>query len=196
MPEEGLIKIKPSAFMKIALHTFRFWVSNNSSDNEMVIGLLLGYLEEDTRHVEDAIPFTHTQNRNIEMDDEFMAKIGQINKQQLEINSINEVIGWYRSTNDKIRFSARDIKNHIQFQNFNSKFIGLIFSPPQYLEPEEYGFSVFRLRGEEYYNMMSDYRKIPWEIEKIEDPNMIVHNFQTFIENYFQDKPLITEYNE
>ncbi|MGV9205813.1 MAG: hypothetical protein ACOC44_17525 [Promethearchaeia archaeon] len=194
--EEGLIKIKPSAFMKIALHTFRFWQSPNSPKNQMVVGLLLGYLEDTIRHVEDVVPFTHTEKRSYEMDDKFMAQIGQINKQQLELNSVNEVIGWYRSTNEKIRFRARDIKNHIKFQNFNSKFIGLIFSPEDYLQPEEYGFSVFRLVGKDYYNMMSDYRKIPWEIVKLEDPNMMVHNFQGFIKNYFQNKPLIEEYTE
>ena len=196
MSEEGLIKIKPSAFMKIALHTFRFWISKKNPENQMVIGLLLGYIEENTRFVVDVIPFTHTSKRSFEMDDKFIAKIGQINKQQLELNSMNEVIGWYRSTNDEIRFRAQDIKNHIKFQNFNSQFIGLIFNPVEYLEPDDYGFSVFRLRGEDYYNMMSDYRKIPWEIEDVEDPNMIVHNFQSFIENYFRNKPLIEEFNE
>ena len=110
------------------------------------------------------------------------------------VTSLAEVA--YASTVLFIKFSARDTKNHIQFQEHNSRFIGLIFSPEIYMDPEEYGFSVFRLKGDAYYNMMTDNYKIPWEILPIEDAQEVIADFKIYLQNYFLDKPLITELNE
>ncbi len=193
---EELIKISSTAFLNLLIHTFRFWSKTMIGERKIVYGLLIGYIEGNIRFVKKISPISHQDNRNLEMDDKFMKQVGKINKMELENNSTYEVIGWYRSSNDGIKFSARDIKNHIQFQEFNSKFISLILDPQIYLDPNEFGFSIFRLDGDKYYNMMTDYYKIPWEIEPIEDPQEIISTFKTYIKNYFIDKPLIDELNK
>ena len=196
MAEEELIKISASAMMNIVLHAFRFWSNEPTGKHEIVYGALVGYIEGNTRHIKKIVPILHYKNNDYEMGDEFMKIIGTINKSELESGSMNEVLGWYRSSKRGIKFEARDIKNHIQFQDFNSKFIALILSPELYLDPDEYGFSVFRLQGEQYYNMMTDYYRIPWEIQTVEDISGIISNFKIYIENYFLDQPLISEYQE
>ena len=193
---EELIKISSSAFLNLLLHVFRFWSKNLSGERKVVYGLLIGYIEENTRFVKKVAPILHQDNRNLEMDGRFMKQVGRINRQEQENNQINEVIGWYRSSNDGIKFAARDIKNHIIFQEADPKFIGLIFDPQIYLDPNEFGFSVFRLEGDKYYNMMTDYYKIPWEIEPIEDPQEIISTFKSYVKNYFLDIPLIKEVDE
>ena len=193
---EELVSISPSAFIDMILHVFRFWSSEPAGERKVVYGLLLGFLEGNTRHVKKVVPLNHHDKPNFVMDEDFMREVGKVNQFELESQSMNEVIGWYRSSNDGIKFIARDIKNHIQFQGFNPLFIGLVIDPKLYVDPDAGGFSVFRLQGESYYNMMSDYYKIPWEIQTIENvPNILTH-FQQFIRSYFLDKPLITELNE
>ena len=44
--------------------------------------------------------------------------------------------------------------------------------------------------------MRTDYYKIPWEIEEIENALEIITDFKKYIKHYFIDKPLITELNE
>lgn len=193
---EELVKISSTAYLNLLLHVFRFWSKNPSDERKLVYGLLVGYIEDNIRYVTKITPLLHQDNRNLEMDSQFMKQVGKINRQEQENNQINEVIGWYRSSNDGIKFAARDIKNHIIFQEADPKFIGLILDPKEYLDPDKHGFSVFRLKGENYYNMMTDYYKIPWEIQEIEDPQNIISSFKTYIKNYFLDEPLINEMNE
>jgi hypothetical protein len=193
---EELIKISSTAFLDLLLHVFRFWSKNLTGERKIVYGLLVGNIEENTRYVKKIKPILHQDSRNLEMDAKFMKQVGRINRQEQENNQINEVIGWYRSSNDGIKFAARDIKNHITFQEAHPQFIGLILDPAIYLDPDEFGFSVFRLEGDKYYNMMTDYYKLPWEIEEIEEPQEIISAFKTYVKNYFLDKPLINEVNE
>jgi len=193
--EEELISISSSAFLNLLLHVFRFWSKNPTGEKKVVFGVLLGYIEGDTRYIKKVAPLLHQDNRNFVMDEDFMKNVGKINKKELDSGSVNEVIGWYRSTNDGIKFTARDIKNHINFQEFNLMFIGLIIDPSLF-SAENYGFSVYRLEGDKYYNMMSPHMKIPWEIEPIENPEEIIIDFRGYISNYFQNQPLITELNE
>jgi hypothetical protein len=193
---EDLISISSVAYLNLLLHIFRFWSIKPTGDKQIAYGLLIGNIEKNTRYVRKIAPILHRENRNLEMDDKFMKQVGTINRRELENNSTNEVIGWYRSSNDGIKFTARDIKNHIKFQEFNPSFVGLILDPKIYLDPNEFGFSIFRLEGEKYYNMMSDYFKIPFEIEPIEDAYEIILSFKTYIRNYFLNKPLINELNE
>ena len=193
---DELVQLSASGFLKLLLHVFRFWSSETTGDKQIVFGLLLGYIEGNTRVVRKVVPLLHQDKGDLEMDDNFMKQVGKINRIELEKGSTNEVIGWYRTSVRGIKFAARDIKNHINFQDFNPKFIALILDPQIYLDPDQSGFSVFRLKGDNYYNMMSDYYKIPWEIEEIENSLEIITDFKKYIKNYFIDKPLITELNE
>jgi len=193
---EELVRISSSAFLNLLLHVFRFWSIKDVNKREVACGLLIGIIEGDTRYVKKISPLLHQPKKDIKMDEEFMRMVGRKNKEELDNNSMNEVIGWYRSSQEGIKFTARDIKNHIQFQEHNSRFIGLVLDPQGYLHPEESGFSIFRLEGEKYYNMMTDFYRIPWEIEEIEDAHEIISAFKTYIKNYFLNEPLIKEINE
>ncbi len=193
---EELISINSKAFLQLLLHVFRFWNKKLPSENGIAYGLLLGSIEGDHRVIKKVIPMFHTDNKTYEMDDKFIKQVGDVNRKEVESNSTDEVIGWYRSSNDGIKFTARDIKNQIKFQEFNMRFISLIIDPKIYLTPNEFGFSVFRLKGEKYYNIMSDFYKIPWEISPVEDPQEIIGEFQKFVRNYFLNKPLVNEINE
>lgn len=197
MAEEGeLVSIKPAAFLNLVLHAFRFWSEDPSSRNEIVYGLLLGYIEGQERFVRKVVPILHQDKPNLTMDDQFMKKVGEVNRFELENQSTDEVIGWYRSSLDGIKFLAKDIKNHIPFQKHDPNFIALILDPKLYIDPDEGGFSIFRLKGDNYYNMMTDYYKIPWQIETLEEPTAILGQFQGYIKRYFLNKPLITELDE
>ncbi|MHA1149874.1 MAG: hypothetical protein ACTSR8_16685 [Promethearchaeota archaeon] len=196
MSEEELAQISASAFLNMVLHIFRFWSDKPTGEKNIAYGVLLGKIEGNIRTIKKVVPILHQKNSDYEMGKDFMKIIGQINASEMEMGSINEVIGWYRSSNRGIKFTARDTKNHIQFQEHNPRFIGLIFSPEIYMDPKEYGFSVFRLRGDSYYNMMTDNYKIPWEILPIEDAQEVITDFKLYIQNYFLDKPLLTEFNE
>jgi len=193
---DELVQISASGFLKLILHVFRFWSSEPSGDKNSVYGLLIGKIEGNTRIVKKIAPLLHLEKGDLEMDDKFLKQVGRINRIELDGGSTNEVIGWYRSSLRGIKFAARDIKNHITFQEFNPKFIALILDPQIYLDPDQSGFSVFRLKGDKYFNMMSDYYKIPWEIEEIENSLKIIADFKKYIKHYFIDKPLITELNE
>ena len=193
---DELVSINPSGFLNLLLHVFRFWSQQIGGEKHVVYGLLLGTIEGNMRHVTKIVPIAHKKRPDLEMGAEFMKEVGKVNRFELESQSMSEVIGWYRSSNDGIKFIARDIKNHITFQEFNPKFIGLIIDPELYLNPDEGGFSIYRLKGDKYYNMMTDYYKIPWEIRPIEDSREILANFQGYIKNYFKNKPLITELDE
>ncbi len=190
------VQISSSAFLNLLLHAFRFWSSKPTDKRQVVYGLLLGYIEGIYRTVKKVVPLSHDDKPDLVMDDDFLKIVGRINRRELESKSINEVIGWYRSSNNGIKFLARDIKNQMKFQGFNPNFISLILDPKIYLDPDESGFSIFRLAGDNFYNMMSDYHKIPWEIEAIEDISDIISYFQQYIKSYFLNKPLITEHNE
>ncbi|MHA1293551.1 MAG: hypothetical protein ACTSQJ_12910 [Promethearchaeota archaeon] len=193
---EELVIISGSAFLNLLLHAFRFWSENPSEEKNIVYGLLLGFIENNTRYIKKIVPILHTNKKTIDMDDKFKKQVGNVNRIEQEKGSMNEVIGWYKSSFDGIKFLARDIKNHIWFQEYSSKFIALIFDPNNYNPPDSYGFSVFRLKGDKYYNMMTDYYKIPWEISDIEDIHTIIGDFKKFIKNYFLNIPLIKEINE
>ena len=43
---------------------------------------------------------------------------------------------------------------------------------------------------------MTDNYKIPWEILPLEDAQEVIADFKIYLNNYFSDKPLITEFNE
>ncbi len=193
---EELITIRSKAFLQLLLHVFRFWNEKVPSENKTVYGLLLGSIEGDHRVIKKIVSMFHTDNKNYEMDAKFIKQVGEVNGKEIENNSTDEVIGWYRSSNEGIKFTARDIKNQIKFQEFNPRFVSLIIDPKIYLTPNEFGFSVFRLKGEKYYNIMSDFCKIPWEITPIEDPQEIIGEFQKYIRNFFLNKPLVNEINE
>lgn len=193
---EELVQISGSAFLKLILHVFRFWSNKSKGEKKIVFGLLLGSIEENTRKIGKTVPLLHRDNKDLEMDDKFMKQVKSIDRAEMENNSPYEIIGWYRSSTDGVKFSARDIKNQIKFQEFNPKFISLIIDPQIYLTPGEFGFSVFRLKGDKYYTFMSDYYKIPWEIESVEDPQSILQDFRNYIKSYFMNKPLITEFTE
>lgn len=193
---DEFVQISASGFLKLILHVFRFWSSDPTGEKKLVYGLLLGYIEDNTRIVRKVIPITHVDKGDLDMDDNFMKQIGRINRMEMENGSTNEVIGWYRSSLRGIKFTARDIKNHINFQDFHPKFISLILDPQIYLDPDQSGFSVFRLKGDKYYNMMSDYERIKWEIELVNDGFEIISIFKGFIKNYFLGHPLIKELNE
>lgn len=193
---DEFVQISASGFLTLILHVFRFWSSDPTGEKKSVYGLLIGYIENNSRIVRKVIPITHIDKSDLDMDDNFMKQIGRINRMEMENGSTNEVIGWYRSSLRGIKFTARDIKNHINFQDFHPKFISLILDPQIYLDPDQSGFSVFRLKGDKYYNMMSDYYRIPWEIEEIENSLEIINDFKKYIRHYFIDKPLITELNE
>lgn len=196
--EEELVSINPDVFIKIILHTFRYWpVNGNGGEKAMVFGLLLGRIEGNTRVIKKIEPITHQKESEFEMDEEFLKNIEDINRREFEMGALSEVVGWYRSSDQGIKFSAKDIKNHLNFQSKNSKYIALIFDPHIFLKQEgHYGFSIFRLKGESYYNIMSDYYKIAWEIGTIESSEQILMDFRRYIKNYYENKPLITEINE
>ncbi|MGQ4873489.1 MAG: hypothetical protein ACP6IY_05375 [Promethearchaeia archaeon] len=194
--DEELAQISASAFLNMVLHIFRFWSTKDFSKREIVYGFLMGYIMENVRVIRNIIPILHTNHDNFDFDKNFIEIWKSLDAQEEERGSMNRVIGWYRSSNKGIKFTARDTKNQILFQEKNPKYIALIFAPDIYLQPDQYGFSVFRLQGDKYYNMMTDNYKIPWEIQTIEDPQEIISDFKVYINNYFLNKPLILEYNE
>ncbi len=197
-PNDEFVYIKPEAFVTLILHTFRFWpIEKRNGDRAIAFGLLIGYIDGNTRFINKIQPICHNKENDYSMDDRFLKFIQDINSREFEMGGLNEVIGWYRSSDQGIKFSATDIKNHLNFQSKNSKFITLIFDQETFLKREgQYGFSIFRLKGENYYNIMSDYYKIAWEIGTIEDTDQIIANFRNYIRNFYENKPLITEIDE
>ncbi len=125
-----------------------------------------------------------------------MEKIRKINEEEYELASNNQVIGWYRSSNKEIQLFERDIGNQIAFQLYDPKSVCLIIEPKKYLDPNEIGFSLFRLEGDTDFDLETNHYQIPWGINPSRNAQDVIANFKQYIRNYFLDKPLVIEFGE
>lgn len=195
-----LVQIKVPALIQILNHALRFYKLNAKiGENQCVYGFLKGSIEGTTRIVKEAEPILHHPTPDFDFNEQFIKDMDDFNSRYIEEESMDRIIGWYKSTTEPMKFKAIDVKNHLKFQNLNKLFIGMIIDPQNFLKNEGYGFSFFTLMPDSYgeINIMSGSAKIPWEIVKLgEEKDKTISFMKEMINKIIEGKKIVTELSE
>ncbi|MBD3350246.1 MAG: hypothetical protein GF364_02055 [Candidatus Lokiarchaeota archaeon] len=198
--EDELFRIRLTALMDIFCHMLRFNKKDAPpNENECVYGFLKGKIEGTTRIVTEVETILHHPTPDFEFNEQFLQDMADFNARYIEEQSLDRIIGWYKSTNATIEFKAMDVKNHLKFQNLNPQYVGMIIDPQEFLHDNGYGFSVFTLLPDSggEINIMSGAAKIPWEIMSIEEyKDSVVSYLKDLVFKTMERKKFVTELSE
>jgi hypothetical protein len=186
-------------YLKILSHVCRYWGKNvPPSDQQSASGLLIGRYEGEEIQIRDIEPVFHEASDDTVIDEKFMQAYSDVNALKVQVESLDRVVGWYRSVFREIKFTSKEIASQIKFQKLDPKACAMMFAPATL--NESFGFSIFRLIGDRnrYFNAMSDYEKIPWEIKDFEDADIdtLVRFFRDMVRNFKDGAPIIDEFTE
>lgn len=113
------VKLNPAAYLKIILHTKRFWNEKIPDERRnLIYGVLIGYCEDDVRYILDYIPLFHSPfELDLEKKHSLFMKMDSLN-QDLATKEVHDyIVGWVRSVNtDYPDITVVDKKNQIYLQ--------------------------------------------------------------------------------
>jgi JAB1/Mov34/MPN/PAD-1 ubiquitin protease len=183
--------------MTMYLHIHRFW-KKNDTNSEFAYGILMGTMDERIRTITEAIPILHSKDPDLVFGDEFFKHWDDLNKLKQDLESNEMCIGWYKIMDHFGKFKAKDIRNQVKIQTLGMRNIAILIEPDKFLDEDEYGFSVFRLKSSaNMFHEMCDYKKIEWEIMELgSDVDRTVNMVLDLITKYSTDTPYVEEIDE
>lgn len=113
------VKLDPAAYLKIIMHTKRFWNEKIPDERRnLVYGTLIGYVDEGVRYILDYIPLFHSPYElDLEKKHSLFMKMDSLNQDLASQEVHDHIIGWVRSVNtDYPEITSVDKKNQIYFQ--------------------------------------------------------------------------------
>lgn len=198
--EDELVSIEPVAFIDLLCHAWRFNALDKPlNENESVYGFLKGEIKDKHRIIKEVETILHHPTPDFEFNDEFLRDMDDFNARYTEEQSLDRIIGWYKSTVQEVSFKAIDVKNQLKYQSINDKYIGMVINPLTFLKGEGYGFSIFSLMEDSVgeINIMSGAAKIPWEIAPLgDDPESTVRHIKDLIDKSINKVKFVTELSE
>ncbi len=121
--------INAEAYKTIILYASRYANHAIPSANwKEIYGILVGYVDDDFVHVENAFALTFGHDTDVQLDHRHYIFIDEIEQQLYEENKGNFVVGWFHSHPGlSLFFSYVDLINQLGFQNKFNDSIGLVF---------------------------------------------------------------------
>ncbi|MHA1341148.1 MAG: hypothetical protein ACTSRZ_12780 [Promethearchaeota archaeon] len=113
------ILLSPVAYLKILMHSYRFWNENiKEKKRAYIYGVLIGYVEKDIRYITNYIPLLHSKyDIDLERKHSIFMKIDKINQEMAMQQNPDFIIGWVKSLNkEDVVISPIDKKNQIYLQ--------------------------------------------------------------------------------
>lgn len=191
--EEGLVKIKPEAYITMIKHVLTYGNKLLGSKSEEVMGICIGKQINTDIVVYDAIPVSHGSSVEEGFTPSDYTIFAQVDELFAEDNSELYACGWYHShPNKKAFFSQVDIKNQLYYQKEETpKGFGIVFDHQYFDEKGHSGFKIFRLNN---YKMgtNSEFHECKFELLLPQNLN-VFHEIQNIIESAQLRKPFITE---
>jgi len=193
------IFLSPIAYLKVIMHSYRFW-NNNINENKrfFIYGVLIGYFEKNKRYITNYIPLLHSKSIiDFERKHSIFMKIDKINQELIMQQNPDYVLGWVRSINkEDVEITPIDKKNQIYLQTaYNKKAVSLFVLIPNLEYDWGITFRAFDSLISEIDESSQMY-DIEWEFdepEKISDLFDILKHLHS-VKN--KNKPLIMEYKE
>ena len=121
--------INAEAYKTIILYASRYANQAIPPANwKEIYGILVGYVDDDFVHVENAYALTFGHDTDVQLDHRHYIFIDEIEQQLYEDNSGFFVVGWFHSHPGlTLFFSYVDLINQLGFQNKFNDSIGLVF---------------------------------------------------------------------
>ena len=191
--------IDPIAYLKILLHTKRFWNDTIPEEKrQYVYGALVGYVEEGVRYVLDYVPLFHSKNElDFEKKHSFFMKLDKLNKNLASQEEPDYIVGWIRSSNkDELEISEIDKKNQIYLQTaYQDKGILITVLIPT-LE-YDYGIEVNGFIDEIYtLDTNSILAGLDWDYDEIADVDELFKMVVDLDSKRGKSTPIIKELGE
>jgi hypothetical protein len=118
------VLISPIAYLKIVMHTKRFWNTTiHEEKRNFTYGVLTGYVENGVRNVIDYIPLMHSKHEiDFEKKHSIFMKINNLNQDLAKLVNKDYIIGWVRSSNkEDAEITTVDKKNQLYIQTTYQK---------------------------------------------------------------------------
>lgn len=121
--------INAEAYKTIILYASRYANQGIPPANwKEIYGILVGYVDDDFVHVENAYALTFGHDTDVQLDHRHYIFIDEIEQQLYEENKGHFVVGWFHSHPGlTLFFSYVDLINQLGFQNKFNDSIGLVF---------------------------------------------------------------------
>ncbi|MBD3350247.1 MAG: hypothetical protein GF364_02060 [Candidatus Lokiarchaeota archaeon] len=136
--------LNPVAYIKILMHTKRFWNENiNEKKRALAYGVLTGYVKDKVRHITDYIPLLHSKYEiDFEKKHSIFMKIDSLNQDLARQAYRDYIVGWVKATNsDDVDVTRTDKKNQLYLQTTYNESAVTIFILIPLLE-YDWGISV------------------------------------------------------
>jgi len=193
---EGIIKIKPRAYITMLKHVLQYGNSALGSNSVEVMGICMGKEEKGNIVVYEAIPISHGSAIEVGFTPTDYAAFAQIDEEYSQKGTGLYACGWYHSHPGMGAFLSNiDIKNHLFYQKEQTpKGFALVFDYKYLDDPQgeaPFGFKAFRL-NDFTKGTSSDFHESKYEILPPDDLNFY-KEIKDIIERHQSKKSIIDE---
>lgn len=193
------VLISPIAYLKIVMHTKRFWNPTITEEKRSyVYGVLIGYVENNIRNVIDYIPLMHSKNEiDFEKKHSVFMKINNLNSDLSKLVNKDYIIGWVRSSNkDDSEITAIDKKNQLYLQTAYCKHAILIQVLNNSLD-YDWAISTWGFDGLiSTLDQNSLIVNLNWEFDELENIDDLFDLVKDLNVAYTTKRPIIKEFKE
>lgn len=193
------VLISPIAYLKIVMHTKRFWNPTISEEKRSFIyGVLTGYVENNIRNIIDYIPLMHSKYLiDFEKKHSVFMKINNLNSDLSKLAYKDYIIGWVRSSDkDDAEITSIDKKNQLYLQTAYCKNAILIQVLNNSLD-YDWAISTWGYEGLiSTLDQNSLMINLNWEFDELENIDDLFDLLKELNIAYTTKRPIIKEFKE
>ncbi|MHA1820338.1 MAG: hypothetical protein ACTSU2_08050 [Promethearchaeota archaeon] len=190
------VMLDPVCYLKIIMHTKRFWNDKiPENKRQFIYGVAIGYVEEGVRYLVDYIPLFHSKHPlDFEKKHSIFMKLDKINAELANSEEPDQILALVHSVNeDELNVTEVDKKNQLYLQTaYNANAVSLFVLIPNLawdFAIETRGY-IDLLCTLDMNSIMAD---LNWDFDEIIDIDDL---FDLVRDLTTKKKPIIKEYGE